>query len=86
MYWENRDIYDILRILNKEQDINLGMAIERARLKQRFYYDENRKQMIEDITNAVLSRISVDADVKDAILNIKALKKELDELKKYFEK
>ena len=85
MYWENRDIYDILRILNKEQDINLGMAIERARLKQRFYYDENRKQMIEDITNAVLSRISVDADVKDAILNIKALKKELDELKKYFE-
>ena len=86
MYWENRDIYDILRILNKEQDINLGMAIERARLKQRFYYDENRKQMIEDITNAVLSRISVDADVKDAILNIKALKKELDELKKYFDK
>ena len=86
MYWENRDIYDILRILNKEQDINLGMAIERARLKQRFYDDENRKQMIEDITNSVLARISVDADVKDAILNIKALKKELDELKKYFDK
>ena len=58
------------------------MAIARARAMQRVNDEQEHKALVKEIVDELISRIKVDADISNAILNIKALKQELDNLGK----
>ena len=84
MYLDNDELFNILHMLNSTHNQGISNAIDKEKFKHRMHDQERYKQMKNEIIDELMSRISVDADVKDAILKIKELKRDLDDFEKSF--
>lgn len=71
------DLYYILHALNSTHNQGIANAIDNEKYKHRMYDEQRYTQMKKEIADEILSRLSVDVDVKKAILEIKDLKNEL---------
>ena len=78
------NLYYILHMLNSTKNQGIANAIENEKFKSRMRAQQEYQRMKKEISDDIISRLSVDIDVQNAILNIKSLKHELDEIKKYF--
>lgn len=73
----------ILMTAAKTVDKSLLYALQKEMMKKEIFDKREKEQMIDEITNRVLSRISISLDTSDAIEKTKQLKKELENLTKF---
>lgn len=80
---KTNDMYNILSQLARERQ-NPYLILQLAHQSTTEQYKENqeREQLIKDITAEVLSHISVSVDTKDAIMQIKELNDAINSLGK----
>lgn len=73
----------ILMTAAKTVDKSLLYALQKEMMKKEIFDKREKEQMIDEITNRVLSRISLSLDTSEAIEKTKQLKKELENLTKF---
>ena len=67
-------------VFNMTDDVNERLDIQRKMMLQDYYARQEREQMIEEITERVLQRISVRADTQKAKADVKELGQVIDNL------
>lgn len=81
--YETGGLFDlILRALDKSIDPALRIAFQREMLVERINDAQFREQIVEEATQRVLSRLSVEADISQALQAIKELQDAIDRLGK----
>lgn len=64
------------------KEVNLYKQLEEAhqQMREEYYFNVFKQELVEEITEEVLKRIHITANSKDAIQNIKGLKEEINKL------
>ena len=73
--------YNITNALQKSGDIALAYAFQREEMRRNLLSREEREQLIEEITERVLSRIQITLD----ITSLRNASKEIEDLFRKFE-
>ena len=74
-------VWDYLAEIARDLDKpHLAMNISSEKLKEQAFRQREKEELIKEITDRVIERISVSADTRNAILQIKQLEKALDNL------
>lgn len=74
-------IYDILaQLANEQGNYNLARLCQQKKIISMHEQTQEREKLIKEITNEVLSRISVSTDTKNAITQIDGLNEALKRL------
>ena len=73
--------YNITNAIQKSGDIALAYAFQREEMRRNLLSREEREQLIEEITERVLSRIQITLD----ITSLRNASKEIDDLFRKFE-
>ena len=74
-------LYNITNAIQKSGDIALAYAFQREEMRRNLLSGEEREQLIEEITERVLSRIHLTLD----ITALRNANKEIDDLLRKFE-
>lgn len=67
-------------VFNMTDDVNERLDIQHKMFMQELNAQREREQLIDEITERVLQRISVSADFQKALMEIKELKQAIDSL------
>lgn len=67
-------------VFNMTDDVNERAEIQRRMFLNELNAQQEREQMIEEITERVLQRISVSVEFQKALMEIKELKQAIDSL------
>ena len=76
-------IEQALMTLAKTGSETVLYTIQKELIKKQFFDEREKEQMIDEITNRVLSRIYLKLDTSDAKKELAELKKELENLTKF---
>ena len=81
MLYYKEDVWDFLEELAREANQpHQVMNIVHARMRERLYRQQEREQLKKEITEDVLSRISIMFETGEAIKEINALNKAIEQL------
>ena len=72
----------ILRALDKSIDPVLRIAFQKEMFKEQLYDAQFRAQIVEEVTERVLARLSLDLDISQALQQIKELEDAINRLGK----
>lgn len=72
----------ILRALDKSIDPILRVAFQKEMFKEQLYDAQFRAQIVEEVTERVLARLSLDLDISQALQQIKELEDAISRLGK----
>ncbi len=72
----------ILRALDKSIDPILRVAFQKEMFKEQLYDAQFRAQIVEEVTERVLARLSLDLDISQALQQIKELEDAINRLGK----
>lgn len=72
----------ILRALDKSIDPILIVAFQKEMFKEQLYDAQFRTQIVEEVTERVLARLSLDLDISQALQQIKELEDAINRLGK----
>ncbi|MBQ8502817.1 MAG: hypothetical protein IJ491_00885 [Clostridia bacterium] len=67
-------------VFNMTDDVNERLDIQHKMFMQELNAQREREQLIDEITERVLQRISVSVDIQKALMEIKELKQAIDSL------
>ena len=82
LYYKN-DVWDFLEDFARDADQpHQVMNIVHARMRERLNHEREKEQLIKEITEAVLSRISIMFETGEAIKQINALNNAIEQLEK----
>ena len=80
---KRKDFFEnFLQGLDTKLAAQLRLDQQRQKMREEFVRRQELEKLKNEITEEVLARISVSADITDAVLKIKELKKELKNLTK----
>ena len=83
MFYHKDEMWDILENIARNTDQPyLAWNISHARMNDRLYKEREREQLKKEITEDVLSRISAMFETGEAIKEINALNKAIEQLEK----
>lgn len=78
---DNKSSFDrFIDAMQKTGDITLRYYYQKQMIKDSLLSAEERKKLIDEVADQVISRISLTADVTDIINSIEEIRKKLDEL------
>ena len=78
---DNKSSFDrFIDAMQKTGDITLRYYFQTQMIKDALLSEEERKKLIDEVADQVISRISLTADVTDIINSIEEIRKKLDEL------
>lgn len=78
---DNKSSFDrFIDAMQKTGDITLRYYYQKQMIKDALLSEEERKKLIDEVADQVISRISLTADVTDIINSIEEIRKKLDEL------
>lgn len=78
---DNKSSFDrFIEAMQKTGDITLRYYYQKQMIKDALLSEEERKKLIDEVADQVISRISLTADVTDIINSIEEIRKKLDEL------
>ena len=81
MLYYKEDVWDFLEEFAREANQpHQVMNIVHARMRERLYRQQEREQLKKEITEEVLSRISIMFETGEAIKEINALNKAIEQL------
>lgn len=72
----------ILRALDKSIDPILRVAFQKEMFKEQLYDAQFRAQIVEEVTERVLARLSLDLDISQALQQIKELEDAINRIGK----
>lgn len=67
-------------VFNMTDDVNERLEIQHRMMLNELNARQEREQLIDEITERVLQRISVSVDIQKALMEIKELKQAIDSL------
>ena len=78
---DNKSSFDrFMDAMQKTGDITLRYYYQKQMIKDALLSAEERKKLIDEVADQVISRISLTVDVTDIINSIEEIRKKLDEL------
>lgn len=80
---DSNDFFNrMLDSLIKSGDIALALHFQHKLMQQKYNEELERERLVEEVTQRVLSRISTEADVTKAVMQIRELNNEINNLGK----
>ena len=77
----DRDLLSTLvRMASKDKSLSEAFSLQSKLLHYNIQQQRDREKLVDEVVEKVMKRLSVSADVSDAVFEIKRLKTELDSL------
>ena len=82
MFYDDGFAYQFTEFLRKAGDVNLSYSFQKEMMNQQLYKQLEHEQIVHEVTEEVLSRLSATADVQEIFDKIDGLNDKIDSLER----